>query len=201
METQNQQLTRSLIEANVKIKKITDEIERIKTRLCEQKASSDAEIAIIKQASTKTKTEKVKLVNELDDAYKQIKESKAEINKFNVSLEESQLSLETWKAKAQTEEITIARLQLFIQQREHENVELSNENARIWKRLKTEANRIAGTMLEPVKRELGLKIEEAEAKAIVAMKEAQEANAKKHATELVSRKYEMWFERMPPLLN
>jgi len=87
----------------------------------------------------------------------------------------------------------------LIQQRERENDDLSNENIRIRKRFKTEANIIAGTMLESVKRELDLKIEEAEWKAIVPMKEAQEANAKKDTTELKMRKYKMWIERMSPL--
>jgi hypothetical protein len=185
----------------VEIKKITDEIKRISTRLCEQKALSDVEIDIIKQASMETKTEKVKLINELGNAYKQIKESKAEIKTVNFSLEETRLKLDTWKAKAQMEESTIAGLQFLIQQRERENEDLSNENTRIKKRFKAEANIIAGTMPEPVKRELGLKIEEAEAKAIVAMKEAQKANAKKDATELKIRKYNMWIEKMSQFPN
>jgi hypothetical protein len=44
---------------------------------------------------------------------------------------------------------------------------------------KVKVNRVAGAILELVKRELSLKIEEAEATTVVAMKETHEANLKK----------------------
>jgi len=44
---------------------------------------------------------------------------------------------------------------------------------------RVKVNRVAGAILELIKRELSLKIEEAEATTLVAMKETQEANLKK----------------------
>ena len=48
-----------------------------------------------------------------------------------------------------------------------------------------------------IKRQLGLKIEESEAKAIVTMKDMQEANAKKNVMELELRKYKIYVLVLP----
>jgi hypothetical protein len=66
---------------------------------------------------------------------------------------------------------------------------------------RVKVNRVAGAILELVKRELSLKIEEAEATTSVAMKETQESFLKNDAVKLKLSKHKMWFERMFPLSN